>query len=426
MKILIKNVMIADADTEIIKSGYVLIEGETIKDVGPGDYLGETLDTRVIEGKNYCIMPGLINCHTHLAMTLLRGYGEGLSLMRWLNEKIWPMEAKFRSEHIKIGTELALVEMLRTGTTTFNDMYFIQETVKECAEDFNVRAVLGFPIMGSGWEQMLSGYLPSINKINSLKSEMCKAMLAPHSAYTLDDTALKGIAAAAKLNKCGIHVHVSETEDEQKIVMERYKKTPTELLLDTGVFDVNTMAAHCIYLSDSDMDIIKSKCVNPVYNPQSNMKLASGTAKVMDMLNKDINVCIGTDGASSNNNLNMFEEIETGALLQKLFYKDSTALSGKKVLELATINGAKALGFNNLGRIKPGYLADMVMINLNKPSMTPIHDIYSNIAFSANGSEIEYVIINGKIVMENGEFTTIDEERVIFESKKTVEKLLKG
>lgn len=425
MRILIKNVMIADTDIEVIKSGFVLIEGEIIKAVGSGDYLGETLDTRIIDGKNYCIMPGLINCHTHLAMTLLRGYGEGLSLMRWLNEKIWPMEAKFKKEHIKIGTELALVEMLRSGTTTFNDMYFIQETVKECAEAFNVRAVLGFPIMGNDWEQMLNGYLPGVKKINSLNSGMCKAMLAPHSAYTLDDNALMGIAAAAKEFHCGIHVHVSETEDEQKIVMDKYKKTPTELLLDTGVFDVNTMAAHCVYLSDSDMDIIKQKGVNPVYNPQSNMKLASGTPRIMDMLKKGINVCIGTDGASSNNNLNMFEEIETAALLQKLYYKDSTALSGKKVLEIATINGAIALGFNNLGRIKAGYLADMVMINLNKPSMTPVHDIYSNIAFSANGSEVEYVIINGKIVMENGGFTSIDEERVIFESKKAVEKLLK-
>jgi len=427
MGILIKDVMIASlgSENEVISKGYVLINGDSIAEVSEGGFSGDVDGIRVINGAGYCVMPGLINCHTHMAMTLLRGYGEGLPLMRWLNEKIWPMEAKFGVEHIRVGTNLALVEMLRSGTTTFNDMYFIQEIVKNCAEEYNVRAVLGFPIMGEAWEAQLKGYLKSVQKIKSEKNDMCKAMLAPHSVYTLSESALKTIAAAARENNCGIHIHISETEDEQDIIKDKYNKTPCQLLLDTGTFEVNTMAAHCVYLSPEDMDIIKSKNVNPVYNPQSNMKLASGTAKIMDMLNKNINVCLGTDGASSNNNLNMFEEMETGALLQKLHYRDTVSLNGKDILKIATINGAKALGFENLGKIEPGYLADLVMINLNKPSMTPVHDIYSNIAFSANGSEVEYVIINGKIVMEKGEFKTIDEEKVIYESNNIVGELIK-
>lgn len=423
MKILIKDGYIAALD-QVIENGYVLIDGNTIKDVGIGDYKGTVDGIKVIDGKNYCIMPGLVNCHTHMAMTLLRGYGEGLSLMKWLNEKVWPMEAKFNEKHIKVGTELALVEMLRCGTTTVSDMYFYQETVKQSAEAFNVRVNLGFPIIGEGWEGLLNGYMDTVNSINKNGSAMCKAMLAPHSAYTLSSDALRTIAAAAKDNNCGIHIHLSETEDEQKIILDKYNKTPTELLESLGVFDVNTMAAHCVYLSDSDMDIIKKHNVNPVYNPQSNMKLASGTAKIMDMLKKNINVCLGTDGASSNNNLNMFGEMETGALLQKLYYKDSTALSGREILNIATVNGAKALGFKNLGIIKEGNLADLIMINLNKPSMTPVHDIYSNIAFSANGSEVEYVIINGEIIMEKGQFAAIDEEKIIFEGRKLVKEVL--
>ncbi|MHC1720699.1 MAG: amidohydrolase [Clostridiaceae bacterium] len=426
MDILIKDVMIVTMDPlkEVISRGYVLISGEKISQVDEGGYQGNTEGFKIINGKGYCVLPGLINCHTHMAMTLLRGYGEGLPLMRWLNEKVWPMEARFREEHIRIGTNLALVEMLRSGTTTVNDMYFYQETVKNCAKECNVRMVLGFPIMGEAWESQLKEYLSSIGRINAEKSAMCKGMLAPHSAYTLNADALSCIASAAREYGCGIHIHVSETEDEQKIVREQYNKTPCELLLETGTFDVNTMAAHCVYLSDNDMDILKYKKVNPVYNPQSNMKLASGSARIADMLDMGINVCLGTDGASSNNNLNMFEEMGTGALLQKLSCKDATTLGGRTMLELATVNGAKALGFGNLGRIKPGYLADMIMVNLNKPSMVPVHDIHSNLVFSANGSEVEYVIINGGMVMEKGEFTNIDEEKVIYESNKLVSELI--
>jgi len=422
MDILIKDVMIVTMDPlkEVISNGYVLIRGEKIAQVGGGDYKEDTAGFKIINGKGYCLLPGLINCHTHMAMTLLRGYGEGLPLMRWLNEKVWPMEARFGAGHIRTGTNLALVEMLRSGTTTVNDMYFFQDTVKECAADYNVRAVLGFPIMGEAWEAQLEEYLKSIARINTDKSAMCKGMLAPHSAYTLNKDALTVIASAAKEYGCGIHIHVSETEDEQKIIREQYKRTPCELLLETGTFDVNTMAAHCVYLTDSDIDIVKSRKVNPVYNPQSNMKLASGSARIKDMLDRGINVCLGTDGASSNNNLNMFGEMETGALLQKLSCRDATALGGRTMLELATANGAAALGFENLGRIRPGFLADMIMVNLNKPSMVPVHDIHSNLVFSANGSEVEYVIINGNVVMEKGEFTNIDEEKVLYESNRLV------
>ncbi len=421
MDILLRDVMIATLDTknEVIESGYVLVKGETISQVSAGRYEGSLEGIRVIDGKGYCVLPGMVNCHTHMAMTLLRGYGEGLPLMRWLNEKVWPMEAKFKEEHIVAGSKLAMVEMLRSGTTTFSDMYFYQDAVEGCAQEYGMRAVLGYPIMGEGWESLLNSYLGSVKRINSGASAMSRAMLAPHSPYTLTKDALKGIAAAAKELGCGIHIHVSETEDEQGIVKQNYGMTPTELLLEAGVFDVKTMAAHCVYLSDGDMEIMKRRNVSPVYNPVSNMKLASGAARVADMLGRGIGVCLGTDGASSNNCLNMFGEMKAGALLQKLTGRDTTALSGREMLEIAAPNGAAALGFENLGRIKPGYLADLIMVNLNKPTMVPVHDIHTNLVFSANGSEVEYVMINGRLVMDKGEFTEIDEERAVYEASKT-------
>ncbi|MBP1743656.1 MAG: trzA [Firmicutes bacterium] len=418
MDILIRDAMIVTLDplNEVIERGYVLIKGDAISRVSAGAYDGCLDGLRIIDGKDYCVMPGLVNCHTHMAMTLLRGYGEGLPLMRWLNEKVWPMEAKFRGEHIAAGSNLAMVEMLRSGTTTFSDMYFYQDEVKRCAEEYGMRAVLGYPIMGDAWESLLNSYLGSVEGINSEKSGMSRAMLAPHSPYTLSEDALKAIAAAAKDLGCGIHIHVSETEDEQRIVRSKYGKTPSELLLEAGIFDVKTMAAHCVYLTEGDMEIMKSRDVSPVHNPVSNMKLASGAARVEEMLDRGIRVCLGTDGASSNNCLNMFGEMKAGALLQKLTCRDTTVLSGRAMLEIAAANGAAALGFGNLGRIRQGHLADLIMVSMKKPSMVPVHDIHSNLVFSANGSEVEYVIINGKLIMEKGEFRSIDEERVIYEA----------
>ena len=422
MGLLIKNVTIVtmDEDRNIIDEGYIYIKEDKIQCMAKGEFEGTEEAYSVIDGKGYCAIPGLINCHTHAAMTLLRGYGEGLPLMRWLNEKIWPMERKFREEHINIGTKLACLEMLRTGTTTFNDMYFFQEEVLKVTEELNIRAVLGLPIIGEGWQEQLTAAL-SLNsnlRKNIGNSNLIKTMLAPHSAYTLSYEALKEIGACAKADNLGIHIHAAETQDELEIIKGKYDKTPCELLYEAGIFDNKVVAAHCVHLTDSDMEIFKIKEVSAVYNPQSNMKLASGVPRIVEFLDNGINVCFGTDGTSSNNNLNMFEEMETGALLQKLWYKDPTKLDGKTVLSMATVKGAEALSYEKLGVLKEGYLADIVLLNLNKYSFTPLHDIYSNIVFSANGSEVETVIVNGKVVMEKGKFKEIDEEKILYDCNK--------
>lgn len=420
MKILIKNAVILtmDENENVVNKGYILINNNIIEQVLPGDFKGEISDCTVIDGKGYCAMPGLINCHTHAAMTLLRGYGEGLPLMRWLNEKIWPMEAKFKEKHIQLGTELAVIEMLRSGTTTFNDMYFLQNIVKKVVEESGIRAVLGIPLMGDKWESQLRDACSLADKVISEKNDLIDTMFSPHSPYTLTEEALKEISAEAKRYSKGIHIHISETQDESSIISNKYNMTPCEFLEKCGIFKSKTVAAHCVHLTQNDLDILSNYKVSPVYNPQSNMKLASGVARAGEMLERNINLCLGTDGTSSNNNLNMFEEMETGAMLQKLYYKDATKFSGKTMLKVATVNGAKALNFKNLGSIKKGNIADIILINLNKPNMIPLYDIYSNIVFSANGSEVEYVIINGRIIMEKGNFIKIDEEKIKYQCNK--------
>lgn len=420
MAILIKNAKIItmNDNMDIIEKGYIYIVGQKIEKIGTGEFSGINKDARVIDGRGYTIMPGLVNCHTHAAMTLLRGYGEGLPLMRWLNEKIWPMESKFNKRHIELGTKLACVEMIKSGTTSFNDMYYFQDVVLRASLEANVRTVLGIPLIGEAWEKQLFDAGELIKKIGiDDKSGLITSMFAPHSPYTLTKEALIEVAGAAKEKDSGIHIHIAETKDEVEILNGRYKMTPVEFLLETGIFESRVVGAHCVHLTIEDMKILKNNNVNPVYNPQSNMKLASGVAPVVDMLETGINVCMGTDGASSNNNLNLFEEMETGALLQKLWYKDPTVLDSMAVLRMCTVNGAKALGFNNLGSLKEGFLADLIMLNMNRPNLVPEHDIYSNLVFAANGSEVDYVIINGEIVMDKGALTKIDEEKLLFECK---------
>lgn len=428
MKILIKNIMIVTMESreKIIKNGYIIIDNNNIKKVSEGQYEGPIKFEKIIDGKNHLAMPGLINSHTHAAMTLLRGYGEGLPLMRWLNEKIWPMEAKFKEEHINMGTSLAAIEMLRTGTTTFNDMYFYEDVVGEVCLEHNIRGVLGIPLIGDNFEKSLKEALDLNKKIilNNKGNGLIRTSIAPHSPYTLSFDALKTAGETARQADLLLHIHIAETRDEVSIINEKSGKTPCEYLEDTGILNNKVVAAHCVHLIDNDIEILKKYNTSVVYNPQSNMKLSSGTCRVIDLQNKNINIALGTDGASSNNNLNLFEEMETGAMLQKLVSNDPVAMDPFDVLSMATVKGAKALSIENLGLIKEGYLADIILINLQSPSMVPLYDPYANLVFSASGSEVDYVIVNGEVVMEKGEFTKIDEEKILFMCNKLCAELV--
>lgn len=427
MNILIKNATIITMENQdsVIKNGYVHIEDGVIKEVGSGKYLGSLLEHKIIDGTGCVVLPGFINCHTHVAMTLLRGYGEGLPLMKWLNEKIWPFEAKLNEEDIYTGSILGMIEMIKSGTTTFCDMYFKQHMVGKAAADIGMRGCLGNPIIGEKWESQLDETIKVYEMFKN--NPLIIPMAAPHSPYTCSEAALRKVGELARKYKLPVHIHVSETEDETNIIKNKYNMTSTKLCEKNELFNGNkVLAAHCIHLTDEDIDILSKNDITAVYNPQSNMKLASGTAPVVKMIKRGVNVAIGTDGASSNNNLNMIEEMQTASFLQKLAVKDATALGAYDTLRLATVNAAKAIGMDGrLGMIKKGYAADVIIMEAIRPHMIPVHDIFSNIVFSAQGSDVKTVIVNGRIVMEDYRVKGIDEEEIIKRVPLVVENILK-
>ncbi len=409
MSLLINNVSIITMENEdIIEKGYIHIKNNKIESVGKGEYEGPISGVKVIDGTGCVAMPGLINMHTHVPMTLLRGYGEGLPLMKWLNERIWPFEDKMTKEDIYIGSLLGIVEMIKSGTTTFADMYYHLKEIANAARDLNIRAFLGNTIIGENYEEEIQKTLCLKEKLDD---ELIKVMIAPHSPYTCSDKALEMVGNIAREKNLPIHIHLSETKDEINTVNKEHKKSPIEYCEEVGLFkDNKVIAAHCVHITEEDMNILKKYDVTVVNNPQSNMKLASGVAPIYKCIEKDINVCVGTDGASSNNNLNMIEEMQTTSMLQKMTSNDPTVLDAYSTIKLATVNAAKALGMeNSLGKIKEGYLADIILIDMLKPHLMPSFSPYSNIVFSAQGSDVKTVIINGKVVMKNYKLKLIDE-----------------
>ncbi|SEF54467.1 5-methylthioadenosine/S-adenosylhomocysteine deaminase [Caloramator fervidus] len=424
-KLLIENVgIITMEENNFIDEGYIYIEDGIIKEVKSGSFKGEKENLKKINGIGCIALPGFINCHTHVPMTLLRGYGEGLPLMRWLKEKIWPFEAKLEEEDIYNGALLGIIEMIKSGTTSFVDMYFKEDVIAKACKEANIRGFLGNPIIGDGWQGQVEDTISLFEKFKH--DEMVKIFIAPHSPYTCSFECLKEVGEVARKLNIPIHIHIAETKDEVYITKDKYSLSPAFVCYETGLFDKNkTLAAHCVYLNDADMEMLLNYDFTAVYNPQSNMKLASGVAPVVKMIRKGINVALGTDGASSNNNLNMIEEMQTASLLQKLNCSDATALNAFETLQLATVNAAKAIGMeNNLGYIKEGFYADIILIDFNKAHLNPKTDVYSNIVFSAQGSDVKTVIINGKVVMENYEIKVLDEEKVIFKANKSFKDVL--
>lgn len=427
MAFTIKNCSIVkmDGKDNIIKNGYIIVEGNTISKIGEGEpdkSVGE-----VIDGRCTAALPGLINAHTHCSMTLLRGYGEGLPLMKWLTERIWPFEAKLTPDDIYEGAMLAVLEMIKSGTTCFADMYFSEDRVCQAIEESGIRGVLGSAIIDDKWKKELDGFPQFYNEYNNSCDGRVKVLLSPHAPYTCSEEALKEIAKMAKKIGCGVNIHIAETIDEVHQIKEKYNASPVEFIEQTGLFDCSDIvAAHCVHVDDSDIDILKKHNVNVVHCPQSNMKLSSGVSPVWKMLGRGINVSLGTDGTSSNNNLDMIEEMQTASYLQKLFTRDATALPPYNTLEMATVNGAKALGMDSLiGSLKEGMKADIILIDLDKPHFVPLHDLCANIVYSGSGRDVKTVIVDGKILMKDYEVLTLDQEKIMYESNRKVEQLLK-
>ncbi len=421
MKILIKDVSLLNMIDEDIKSNMnVIIEGNRI--IYVGKELKEDIKVeKIIDGNNKLLMPGLVNGHTHVGMSLLRNYADDLPLMKWLEEKIWPEEAKLTSEDVYWGSLLSMIEMIENGATSFCDMYFFMDAVGEAAEKIGMRTVLT-----RGMTENPSDPMKSINETRDLYKQwnnknngLITVMVAPHSPYTCGTDFLKTCVDLAKELDTGIHIHLSETKKEVEDSIKEFGMTPIKRMDSIGMFDVHTIAAHCVHVTEEDMLLMKEKNVYPVNNPGSNLKLASGFAPVQRMLDLEIPVSLGTDGASSNNNLNMFEEINLAALVNKAVNLDALSVGAFDALKMGTINGAKALNFKGVGSIEEGNIADVILIDLDKPHLYPRHNMTSALAYTVQGSDVDTVIIDGNIVMENREFKNIDVDEV----KYMVEKL---
>ena len=430
MNILIKNidVVTCDESCEIIKNTNIAIKENQIYFIGTDEEkLWEFKADYVIDGRNKLAMPGLVNTHTHSAMTIMRNYANDLPLEEWLFNHILPVEAKLTEEDIYWGTMLAIAEMIKTGTTTFTDMYYHMDTVAKVVEDIGMRANLcrnAFKFIGSE-EEMVRNQIPVCveyfknwhNKANG----RIKVYVEIHSVYLCDEVGLTESAKLAKELGTGIHIHLLETVKEREDGIKRYGMNPAEICLKTGVFDVPVIAAHCVHLSDSDMDILKSKGVSVAHNPTSNLKLGSGIANVPLMQKKGINVALGTDGTSSNNNLDMFEEMRSAAFQQKLI-KGVTVLPAYEVLQMATVDGAKVLGYDDLGMLAPGYKADLISVDFSHPRFYPRFSIPAHLVYVANGNDVRTVIVDGKILLQERQLLTIDIKQVCQE----VDKRAKG
>lgn len=400
----------------IIDEGYLIIEDDRIKELGSGPAPLINYDM-IINGKDKLVMPGYINTHTHAAMSLLRGYADDLPLMEWLEQKIWPLEAKLTEEDVYWGSMLAILEMIKGGTTTFNDMYFCMNETAQAVQDSGIRAVLARGLIGTGPEadSALADSRELIARWNGAADGRIRFFLGPHAPYTCPLDYMQKVIMMAKELEVGIHIHLSETKGELEGIKQQYGKTPVELMEDLGLFSISpVIAAHCVHLTSGDIDILHKHGVGVAHNPESNMKLASGIAPVPEMLAKGIPVSLGTDGASSNNNLDMVQEMRTCSLLHKVNKMEPTVLPAYQALEMATVNGARALGWDNeIGTLKPGYKADLIMVDLNAAHMRPMHDIVANLVYASSAADVDTVIINGKVVMENRRIQTFDEKEVI-------------
>jgi 5-methylthioadenosine/S-adenosylhomocysteine deaminase len=428
MKILIKGCYLLQLDSDTrVSQGDVAIEGNRFIKVGEeGNVPQGWKPDRVIDGRDYFCLPGFVNCHTHAAMTLLRSYADDLPLMHWLEKMIWPMEARLTEDDVYWGTMLALLEMIESGTTTFCDMYFFMDRVAEAVEESGMRACLSRGLVGTGAEAQvgLEESREFLKKWQGAADGRISIWLGPHAPYTCPPDYLDQVLTIAQDYSAKIHIHVAETRDEIAQIKDLYGKTPVGYLLDRRVFQFPTIAAHCVHLTSEDISILAENGAAVAHNPESNMKLASGIAPIPKLLSAGITVGIGTDGASSNNNLDMLEEMRTAALLHKVNEGDPLVLPALQVLKMATSEGARALRLEDVGLLRPGYKADLILIDLNKAHLYPRHNLAAHVVYAAQSGDVDTVIIDGHLVMEHKKVLTIDRERVFQEVEDRVKRLL--
>lgn len=425
--ILIKNALILSPNTNFENKQSILIKDNLIAEIS--SQIDESNASKIIDATGKIVIPGLINTHTHLSMTLFRGLADDLSLDSWLNDHIWPMEANLNGDFCYIGALLGAVELIKSGTTTFSDMYFYMEDVARAIDEAGIRAVLSYGMIDFGDEEKrkneIKANLELFEACDGMADGRIKVFFGPHSPYTASEELLIKVRELADEYNMGIHIHVSETQKEIEDVSFQKGLRPFEYLDKIGFLGPDVVAAHSVWLSDNEIEIIKKNNVKISHNPCSNMKLASGVAPVSKLIENDICVSIGTDGASSNNNLDLIEELKTASLLQKVSTLDPKVLNSDEAIAMGTIKGAEALGLESeIGSIEVGKKADIVLIDTNSANMVPdSSSLSSNIIYSANGSNVDTTICDGKILMENKKLTILDEEEIYAKARKAIKEL---
>jgi 5-methylthioadenosine/S-adenosylhomocysteine deaminase len=427
LKILISNIKIITMDDErpFVDCGNIIIENDRIVEVMEAGQFSNNSDNqsdgqfdRIIDGNNKLVLPGFINAHTHVGMVPFRNFANDLPLEEWLFKKLFPMEDKLTADDIYWASQMGIAEMLRTGTTCFADMYMFEETLAEVVKSTGIRADLarGLQCFDDDFDiktdRRVLESVELFNKYHNAANGRIRVRFGPHAVYTCTPKYLSQTAELAGKIGAGIHIHLSETINENKNCLSVYGKSPTHHLADLGVFDLPTIAAHGVHLSDEDISILKQHKVSVIHNPASNLKLGSGVMRAAEAAERGINVGLGTDGPSSNNAMDMMREIYLSAVLSKGVFEDSVGVKAYEALKMATVNGARALGLEDVGQLKPGMKADMTLIDLEQPHYHPLNDAISAVVYCGNGSDVHTVIVDGKILFENGEYKTIDIEAV--------------
>ncbi len=427
MSILIKNVTLVTMKDEAMFTGDILLDGDIIAEMGKEI---NTQADEIIEGKGMVAMPGLINAHQHTPMSLLRGFSDDLKLMDWLELKMLPAEERMTPEDIYWGAKLSMAEMIRSGTTTFADMYIHMNEIATAVQETGMRASLTRGLVASKDDggRRLSEALDLIDRWSGKAEGRITTMLGPHSPYMVPPVPLREIISLAEERNVPVHIHLAETKEEVVQIREKYNSTPTEYLYNLGLFEKShVLLAHAVHLNRRDVGLLTGMRGGVSHNPVSNLKLGCGIAPIEEMIKRGITVGLGTDGAGSATTVDMFEEIKAACWLQKVDYGDPTRLPAREALCMATRESAKLLNLQDeVGILEVGHKADLILIDMNKPHLQPLHNIASLIAYSVNGADVDTTIVNGRVLMRNRQLLTIDEEELFREVSKRAKRIVDG
>ena len=421
------DVLTLNANGDVLLHTDIAIAEGKIQAVGdvPPDFQPD----EIIDGSDHVVTPGFFNAHTHAAMTFERGWADDLPFDRWLNERIWVAESALTPEDVRWGAYLAVAEMIRSGTVGFADHYFYMDEVAQVVEESGLRANLAWCVFGRGAGTEIGKGLDEtvafVQRWQGAAGGRIRTVLGPHSPYACPPDFLEAVAKRAAQLGVGIHIHLSEFRDQLESSLAKHGVTPVRFLEQRGILEQPTLAAHCIWITPEDMDILQARHVTVVQCPNCHMKLGMGVTPVPELLARGVNVALGTDGPASNNDLDMLKEARLATLMQKNHHLDPVALPAELTYRLATQNGAKALGFPESGVIAPGRPADLLLFDFRKPHLRPRHNLLSNIVYSAKSSDISHVIVDGRVLMREGQLTTLDEERILYEAERRAWRMVK-